>query len=278
MSTLLQLPTDLDYYSGEHEVPNGTFRISPSQLSKFFSSTSEWYRTNLLGEPDPFTSSTSSVLGTCVHYVCEVYAKTQTFTDYNRKQVTNYVTKHTNPAYSDYNPEVDADTILTQYKLMGSEVVNQFLASHLPTNVEDFLYHELLPNIGVGGSCDYYDSKTGTVLDWKTTSALTAPKSISYPHRLQLLTYAWLYHKQGLPVHRIQIAYITRSETNRISATTGKSLKDYPATVSILSESISETDLEFIESILNLIAHSVQTFKSNPELQFLLAQDWRLKC
>ena len=271
------LPTLLDYYNGTNEIPTGTFRISPSQVSKFFSNTSEWYRTNLLGEDASFTSSTSSVLGTCVHYVCERYGKTQQFTDADKQEVAKYIEKHTNPEYEDFNPEIDKSVVETQYKIMATELVNQFLSSHIPTNVEDFLHHEILPDVFVGGSCDYYDEKTGTVLDWKTTSTLTAPKTISYPYRLQLLCYAWLYRQQGKPVNRIQIAYVTRAETNRISEVTQKRLKDYPSTISILSESISETDLEFIESILNLIAHSVQTFKSNPELQFLLAQDWRLR-
>ena len=270
------LKTDLDYYNGHNEIPAGTFRISPSQLARFFTYTSQWYRENLLGETG-FTSSTASVLGTCVHYVCEVYSKTQTFTDHNKQQIENYIIKHTTPGYSDFNPDVDGDLIRLQYKAMGNTVVNDFLSSHIPTNCEDFISHEILPGIHVGGSCDYYDAKTATVLDWKTTSALSAPKTISYEYRLQLLTYAWLYQQQGNPVNRIQIAYITRSQTGRVSDTTGKPLKDYPSTVTILSETISETDFDFIESILTLVAHSVQRWNSTPADRYLLAQDLRLK-
>ena len=260
----------LDYYNGKNEVPEGTFRISASSISKFFDHTRQWWGENLLGE-EGFNSSTASVLGTCVHYVAEQYSKTRKITDADKAEIEAYIVQE-----AEKNPEVEADIVREQYKPMAEELVRNFLVSNMPTNSEDFMFEEILPGIGVGGSCDYYDEKTGTVGDYKTTGALNAPTYISKAYKWQLLVYAWLYRKQDLPVNRIKIIYVTRNTVGRVSEKTGKPMKDYPSTVTTITEEITDEDLDFIESIINQIAHSVQLWKTQPELHWALAQDFRL--
>lgn len=261
----------LDYYNGTNEVPEGSFRISASSISKFFYDTRQWWGENLL-EEEGFLSSTSSVLGTCVHYVAEMYGKNKEVSDEDKLEIEKYITQEASK-----NESIDAELIREQYKVMGENLINSFIISNPPTHQEEFMYKEILPGIGVGGSNDYFNEKTGTVADYKTTSSLTAPTSISYPYRLQLLVYAWLYQQRGFNVNRIQIVYVTRNTVGRVSEKTGKPMKDYPTTVKVLSEQVTEEDMEFIESVINIVADSVKTWKEKPELRYLLAQDYRLK-
>ena len=186
MAELKNIRTKLDYYNGENEIPEGQFRISASSIYDFFTSTNAWFRENLYGETG-FISSTASVLGTCVHFVAETYAKTEDFTDADKLEVENYIIKHTTPGYKDYNPDIDGELIREQYKIMAGAVVNEYIIPNMPTTVEDFLHHEILDGIRVGGSCDAYQADeantTGVVVDYKTTGELSAPKKISMKYR-----------------------------------------------------------------------------------------------
>jgi hypothetical protein len=76
--------------------------------------------------------------------------------------------------------------------------------------------------------------------------------------------------------------YVTRNNVNRIGKPTktnpmGAKLKDYPATCTTITEMIADEDMDFIEQIFKLIAESVIKVRENPELLYLLAQDYRLK-
>ena len=66
----------LSYVPGNSIIPEGCFGISPSQLHRFFSKPHEWYRTEVLKE-EGFTGSTSSVLGTIIHFIAEEFIKTK---------------------------------------------------------------------------------------------------------------------------------------------------------------------------------------------------------
>ena len=62
-----------------------------------------------------------------------------------------------------------------------------------------------------------------------------------------------------------------------MSEKTGKPLKDYPSEVSVVTEEVTQDNLDLIGSCLQLVAESVQTWHDKPELRHLLAQDLRLK-
>lgn len=252
-------------------MPKGHFRIGASQISRFFTNTNQWYRENLLNETG-FVGSTASVLGTCVHAVAECVA---TDVQPSKDLIEEFIYKQASE-----NPDVIASDVIANYTYMSEALVNDYLLDNMPTNSEDFLYEEILPGIGVGGSCDAAilpdDKQSGLIIDYKTTGALTAPTTISYGYKLQLLTYAWLYKQQGHYVDRIRIVYVTRNQVGRVSEKTGKPLKDYPSKTTTITEQITDEDFDMIEGIINVIAHSVQHWQNNPEHRHLLAQDWRL--
>lgn len=118
---------------------------------------------------------------------------------------------------------------------------------------------------------------SGVLIDYKTTSDKTPKNYIPMHYRYQLLTYAYIYNKMGIPVDRIRIIWVTRNETNRISEKTNKPMKDYPAQAVAVTEQITEQDLLFIESILKLISETVYMYKLYPQLAYMLFKDYRLK-
>lgn len=259
--------TKKDYftYNNGEAVTKGAFRISASQVSKFFDSTSQWYHEHLLGEGG-FTGSTASNLGTVVHAGIEMYV-TDGAVDYAALEA------HIN---SIDDPEVDNNEILKNYAHMIDTALS-YVGSNMPEVVEEFVFHELLPGVGVGGSIDARYVAKRRLKDWKTTSAKTAPTKFSRSYWFQQMTYAWVLKQKGITIDYIDLVYITKGEVGRVSEKTGKPLKDYPSVVSVVTEEITDEKLELIGSCLKLIAESVQTWKEQPELRHLLAQDLRLK-
>lgn len=264
------------YDNGKGIVPEGAFRISASQVSKFFDYTNQWYREHLLGEGG-FEGNTASELGNCVHAAANMYIN---------EQIVHYdlIEAYINTL----GPDIDKDHIRTQYPLMVSTLL-PFITRHRPTEAEKFVFHEILPGIVAGGSIDALQGRVVrigdkitypdgvTIMDWKTTSAKTAPTKFSRNYWFQQMVYAWVLKQKGVNVHWIKLVYITQSEVGRISDKTGKPLKDYPSEISVVTEEVTETNLELIGSCLQLIAESVKTWNDKPELRYLLAQDLRLR-
>jgi len=286
------MATRLDYYNGENEVPEGSIRISASQIARYITHTNAFWRELMLGE-EGFKGSTSSVLGTCVHFGAEEFVKTNTV---DVEEIEKYIDEQSITDIED----LDLDLIRKQYPIMIETLVNQYLLDNPPTFVEEFLSEEVLSSDGeykavyVGGSCDnmtipgvVYDSnissndyksngKAGIIVDYKTTNLKSPPQTIPYNYKLQLLTYAWLYRNRGIPIDRVRIVYVTRDDTNRISPKTGKPMKDYPSTVFVLTETITEEDLEIIEGVIRVISKSIRLWETNPELRDVIGQDSRL--
>lgn len=258
--------SDKDYfkYNNGEDITNGAFRISASQLSKFFDKTSEWYHENLLGE-EGFTGNTATNLGTIVHAGIEMFVNTG---------VVDWSALEEHISSLEGTPDVDLDIIRSQYTHM-IEAVLPFVQANMPTEVEKFVFYELLPGIVAGGSIDAL--RGDTIMDWKTTSSKTPPTRFSRNYWFQQMTYAWVLKQQGIDIRYLKLVYITQNETGRVSEKTGKPLKDYPSEVSVVTEEVTEEGLELIGSCLKLVAESVQTWHDKPELRHLLAQDMRLK-
>jgi len=252
------------YNTGTDVVPSDVFRISPSQISKFFDSTTNWYREHLLGESG-FTGNTNTALGNCVHAAAEMYVREGTV---RNDLITNYVVS--------LDSTYDKSFILEQYPGMANILINDYLRFNMPDKTELFLATEVIPSVWCGGSLDGYLS-SGIITDYKTTSSKTPPKNISRPYWFQQMTYAWIARKLGMKVDSFRLIYITTNELNRVSEKTGKPLKDYPSTVTVLNHVITDLDIEIIDNSINLIAKSVDKWNTNPELRYLLAQDMRLQ-
>lgn len=255
--------TRLDYNNGVGIIPKGHIRVGASGIAKYVTSTRAFWGELMLGE-DGFMGSTASVLGTCTHFYGEDFIQNGTV---DEEEIEKYINKF---------PHLDQAYIREQHPIMGSALLDYIDTSPSGTLIpEKFVFEEILPGIGVGGSIDLIAGDT--IVDWKTTSALSAPKTMSYQYKLQLLTYAWILRKQGHEINRIRIVYITTNITGRVSETTGKPMKDYPTDVSVLDEQITEEDMEMIEGIINVIAASVKRWQDVPTDRYLLAQDWRLR-
>lgn len=254
------------YNDGAGIVPENAFRISASQISRFFDETSKWYHEMLLGS-EPFQGNTSTELGNVVHAAAAMYADNK---DVDRNALSQYILSLAG------KPDVDTEVIRDQYGPMIEALINQYLSRNIPTHTEEFIWHEILPGIGVGGSCDAYDETTGTIIDYKTTASKSAPTSFYRAYWFQLMTYAWIYKQMGRPVNKLRLVYVSRNETGRISEKTGKPMKDYPSQVWTLEHVITDQDMDIINGCINTIANSVKLWYENPELRFALAQDWRL--
>jgi hypothetical protein len=295
------LPTALDYQNGIGLLPEGHFRISASGIANFLSNTAQWYRENLLGEAG-FAGNTSSLNGSIVHYILQRFALTQKITSEDKQEIANYILKHTNRDYADYNPDIDLDYVTSQYKPMSETIVNDYLAQNMPTHVEPFVAHEVLPGIHVGGSIDnltlsnpkysgeptfenLISCSSGTIVDYKTFGNTSGylPKQedpMNFKYKLQLLTYAWVLQQRGLTIDRIRLVYVSKNDTNRVGKVkkdgTQSALKDYPSQVSVQNLMLTGEDYQYISNLIHLIAHSVHTWNTQPELRYLLAQDFTL--
>ena len=283
----------LDYEYDNQSIP-GTFRISASQISNFFDFTNNWYRKNLLGEDVGFKGSTSSVAGTCLHWAAENYIKDKQLTQENKDEMYAYIAEQAEKFPDLVDPTQCREIISPMWRSLR-DYIDQYPGGL----VEPFLEIEVLPGITVGGSIDrlhipgdttiYTDleqlrGKTVNVQDWKSTSTKYASdKSItqsamSKNYEWQLLVYAYVLKKKyDINVAVIQDIFVTREYEGEISEKTGKRGKAYPSMTVPISKPVSPESLEFIESIINIVAHSVQSFILNPGPQRgLLAQDARL--
>jgi hypothetical protein len=259
-----------EYNTGSTVIPEDSFRISPSQLSRFFDDTSWWWREQILKETPKFLQSTASELGTCVHAAAAMH--------FNNKQI-DYSAINTYIS-SIINVEVDKSIITAQVRPMVSALQSQFLSSNLGTHSELFVHADVLPGIVAAGSIDLYDQQRAILYDYKSMGSLDAarvPSSFPRAYYFQQLTYAWILRKNGLPVDFCKLVYISRDNTGRVSEKTGKPLQDYPSTVNIVTHQITDEDMAIIENTLKLVAESVLLFKAHPEFRHIIMQDYRYK-
>jgi len=263
-----------------------SFRIQASSIGKYFSNTAQWYRGKLLGEPSQFGDSTSSVLGTALHWAAENYIA-GTLDAAAKQEMYDYIM-----IKAESNPDLIDEPYIRNNLTPMWRVLREYINSNPGGLPESFAQLEILPGITVGGSIDLIQvvgdesvytnldqlrGKTVNIIDWKTTSSLNPPKQMDRAYQWQLLTYAYVLHKlYGITTDTISNVYITHNQVNRISEKTGKPMKDYPSTVTPITVPVTQDDLDFIESVIQLIAHSVHRFVTTPADRFLIAQDYRL--
>jgi hypothetical protein len=258
------------YNNGSDVIPKDTFRISPSQLSKFFDQTNQWYREHLLGEAG-FQGSTATHLGNCVHAAAQMFIETGRV---DNSAIVKYVNSIT-------DPEVEKPIINEQHPYMINSLLD--LIANTPITkpeCELFAHAEVLPGVVAAGSIDMYSANNGgTITDWKTMGSLDKarlPAKFPRQYWFQQMTYAWILRQQGKPVSQCRLVYITRNNTGRFNDK-GKPLKDYPSQTHILTEPVTDESMQIIEGVLKVVAESVLLWNSNPEYRHILAQDDRLR-
>jgi len=260
------------------EIPNCSFKISPSSIDKFFKYPSVWYEENILGKKS-FTASTSTVLGTIVHAVAQSYAQKLNL---GRTEIDAYIDKMAKAQPLGDDP-IMKDIIKDAYPDMAMALINEYVRHNPSIEVEQSLFTPVLDDIYVGGTCDALGGtiKDGMIVDFKTHNSKTEPKSIPWGYKIQCLAYAYMYKKcRGIPINRIRLVYVSRPIDDRyISEKTGKPCgKIHPPKVTVLTETITEEDWAMIEDTLQLIAETVKVVtKKHPELIHLLFKSMKLK-
>lgn len=247
------------------------FKISPSRFGTFVQYPWRWAQSEILGK-DVFEYNTSSVLGTVVHYCAKQVALEEMV---DKKDIEEYIDMH--KPKDDYDPA----EVRAQYQKMAETLVNDYVLSA----AQDFLGVEM--PVAVHLRDNYYaagtlDALQGTkedciLVDYKTYNSKTEPKSIPPDYRYQLLTYAYLLRMLGYNVTRIRNVFINRNIDGGISEKTGKPLKSYPPKVTVLTETITEEDYDFIESLLELCVDSLEATEQYPELRHVIFHDPRLR-
>ncbi len=257
--------SEIDYfsYNVNSTVPKDAFRISPSQISRFFDNTSDWYREFLLGE-EGFTGNTATALGNCVHAAAEMYVREGVI---HYDQIEAYITG--------LDSEHDKHFIRSQYNGMIDTLLSNYLSKVSPSDAEVFEACEILPGIYAAGTIDAIVGDT--IVDYKTTSSKSPPSKMSRTYWFQQMTYAYVARKNGRKINRVKLVYVTTNDMNRVSEKTGKRLQDYPSVVKEITHEITDLDMEIIHNTLHLIAESVQLWNTNEDLRHILCQDMRLK-
>ena len=245
-----------DYYDGLNELPEGNLKISPSGFADFFDHTNQWVRENLMGE-DGFQGSTATYLGTIVHAYVEKVA--------NKDNVDNFQDE-VDEFIETIDIAVDEPTIRSLWFPLASVIISAFVdGKPAPESTEKFIHTEIIPGVSVGGTYDalrYNEYNQLMVVDWKTSS--TKPSSLTKKYQWQALIYCYVLRKNGVKVDGYEVNFASRAT------------KTLPPRATQFAQIITQSDMDFIESLLLLVAHSMLEFKKNPTLQFLIAQDYRM--
>lgn len=264
-----------------------SFRIQASAISSFFDHTNSWYREKLLGEVG-FTGNTASVLGTALHWTAENYIKDGSVSAENKQEMYDYVMMEAEKQ-PDLVEEAEIRSQLTQMWPM----LREYIDNNPGGLAEPQVTSDVLPGITVGGSIDlirpvddttvYTDIEqlrgmTVDIIDWKTSGTMSPPTKMSKGYEWQLLVYAYvLKTKYSITVRNIVDVFITKAYIGRVSPTTGKPMKDYYPTIGEVAKPVTDESLAFIRSLIEIVAHSVESFVTTPGVQRgLLAQDARL--
>jgi len=250
------------YYDGSDVLTadNGSdnyTKISPSSIAKFFSHPRQWYGETLLDE-EGFQGSEASILGTIVHHFAEQTA-TGKHSSNRFKDVKDYLN------LQEKTLSFDRSIIEDNWEIMTDTLITEQVQSTKFHSVEEFIYHPILPGIYAAGTYDAitYLGNQLVLRDYKTASK--KPSGISYDYRTQLHEYAWILRQKGIKIDYIELCFVVRPT------------KTLPARTFIFKEPFTDIDYDKIDGQLKVIADSVNLWNTQPDLRYILAQDYRLK-
>lgn len=252
------------------QIPSdGIFKISPSRFPTFIESVHNWYRTEVLKE-EGFSHNTSSVIGTCVHYCAEKVAKEE---EVNQKIIKEYI--YSLEVHDEYIPEV----VEANYVEMAERLVNDYVIDRDFLEIEKQFIFELKDKYYVGGKIDVLEGTKNDcmIVDYKTYHSKIKPKAITQSYKYQLLTYMYVLYKLGYNVTRIRLVMVNRNIVGEISEKTNKQMMSYPPEVTVLTETVTVEDFNFIEGLLHLCVDTQLATIAHPELTHVLWHDPRLK-
>jgi len=232
------------------------FKISPSSISKFFDNATIWYREQVKGEV-LFTNSTSTVLGTIIHYIAEQYAINPELDPVQLKETIDQDLLLVS------EPDVDKNLIRDLYPMMAEALINEYVSTNPPTEVEYQTLAHVKDGVYVGGTVD---NRTGTTItDYKNVSTKPNTTSIPFGYKIQMLAYAYADRERGIETDRIRLVYTVRPT------------KTLPVRVFVVNHMIQESDWILVEQTLNLIAESVLAVRNDPSITHLVFKSMNLK-
>lgn len=250
------------------------YKISPSNLYKFNSERkAEWFLEQIAKFRNPDTNE-YFLLGTIVHRAAEMYIKNRRIDYESLRSIIDIAEQPANP-----EERFDKEYLKTQIEPMANTVIRYMTDYNIPNKSEVSLKTLIAPDIYVAGTYDALDQNDGNniLIDFKTTSQKSEIKKISEAYRLQLLTYAYILSKNDVHIDVGRIVYISRNEIGRISEKTGKPMKDYPSEYTVIDMPIENKDIAEIEKYLHLIADTIDLYRNNPQLAYILFCDPELK-
>jgi len=260
----------LDYVSAS--VPDDCIqKISPSSFAGFISRPWQWYRQQIQGL-DKFEYNTSSVIGTIVHYCAEQVALEL---EVDEEEIEKYIVQF------EENENYDQDTVRLNWYNMASVLINNYVLENQNNyfEVEKQYCAEIGDGIYASGTSDVVEGSLDDcmITDYKTYNSKTQPKSIPADYKYQLLVYCWILRKLGYNATRVRLVYVNRRIDGGLSEKTGKPLKSYESEVTVLTETVTAEDLEFIESMLMLCKDTILLSNKHPELRHIIWHDGRLR-
>ena len=242
------------------EIPDGSHKISPSQISKFFEYPKLYYLENITGEKEnEFQGNTATTLGTICHWIyhCVITGK-----EVNREDINKQLDK-----YSELRPELclDLDDIKLNYPLIAGATVNEYILPSKAT-LKESEKSVLIPideDVYLGGTTDLIEDDM--IVDFKTVGKKPDENSIPFGYKIQLLAYAYAFRKKGYNINRIRLVYGV------------KPTKTIGARCIIVTEQITPEHEKMIQDTLQLIAESVVICRNRPELVYLIFKSMELR-
>lgn len=236
------------------------FKISPSQISSFFEYPSVWYKSEVLNETQ-FHGNTSSVLGTCIHYVAEQYALGRITGNMPTPDEINSTITTDLRALD--NPDVDKSVVLDLYRDMSNTLIEEYLSANVPTEVETSMYAKVADGIYTAGTIDAIHGST--IVDYKSASSKPNTNSLPWNYYIQLMAYAYMRRAAGHIVDRLRIVYVVRPT------------KTLPVRTFVVNHAIQPSDWQAIEDVFSIISESIHYVAEHPETVHLLFKSMSLK-
>lgn len=235
--------------------------ISPSQIDKFFQYPKTWYEENMKDKHSSFQGTTATVTGTICHYIYEQETLGKHPTrDWINEQLDLYL--KVKP-----NPDVDANKVKTDYPLVASVVMNDYVIPHNKQGglieCEKQVVAKVMDGIYVAGTCDRIEGDC--IVDYKTVTTKPNENVIPFGYKIQMLTYAFAMRQLGYEINRIRLVYGV------------KPTKTIPARCIVVTESIDYIADKLVNDTLRLIGDSILTVKEHPELAYLIFKSMDLK-
>lgn len=230
--------------------------ISPSSIGKFFEYPSIWFTDYLTDEEPSFIGNTSTVLGTCCHYIYEQYGKNRKLFVERKEQIYEYLNSELMKFVKSnlqLQAIVDVQHILSTYPAIVKEVVNNYIRLSPPDVVEQYIFTSISDyNFYLAGTVD--NITRDIIVDYKTIKSKPNTDVIPFNYKIQLLAYDYLLSSINFKMNYIRLVY-------GVAPT-----KTMSARLFVVEEKITKEDRDMFKDTLYLICESIKRCKEDSSL------------